>query len=1287
MRVLYTSILLSVAMLCSSATADVLVTLPDTSACRDSVLCIPITVGDVTGQNVVAFSCSLNFNPAVVNVATPHFNTAGGLVAGWTILDTVNNGAGWLKIGGFGTTPLTGSGQLLCLNFRVLPGAAGGAVSPLNFARFVFNEGTPAANVTSGSFTARYPAPAQVTDVIAGNNLCDRIHITWEPAPHADGQELFRDDILVLTMGPSQWGWDDHGASVGTHQYKVRAFNSCGYGPFSATVSGTRLGIPAAPSPVVASDTSCTSVWITWQDVAGETSYQVNRGAVPIGLSLPANTTSFRDTTGTPGTTYQYIVLAVNVCGNTASTDSGRQLAPPGQPTGVAATTNRCDSVIVTWNAVSYATMYYVYRGVDQIGSVSAGTLRFADAPNAGTYSYSVRAWNDCGWGSYSTETTGTRLAPPPQVTGVTTTSNRCDSVIITWNAATAASEYFIFRDAVQIGIVPTGNLRYADAPAAGTYLYRVRALNSCDWGPYSSEVEGTRLGLPAQVTGVAATTNRCDSVIVTWNVSSLATSYEITRNWVVLSTLPGSTIRFVDAPPPGTYSYRIRAMNICGNADASSPADGTRRDVPAQVAGVSASDDLCNGVQIAWSTMTSVDSFQIRRNGSRIGRTLSAQFNFLDTTAVTWTVYEYTVVAYNLCGVGPTSLPDNGMRMVAPAQVIGVTATTDRCDSIIVTWTDVEHESGYFMYRYGELLGALQMNTVRFADAPEAGVWGYTVLASNACGNAPMSVQVLGEHRAVPSQVMGVNASDGLCNGVVITWNNVAGEDSFQIRRNGTRIAAVLSDVLTYTDTTAVPGVVYSYSVVAYNLCGPGPVSASDNGYRATLPTQVTNVQATINRCDSVIVTWTDVATETLYRVFRDGIEVGTRPANATRFAEQPPTGTYQYTVRAENACGNGPISAPATGTRLVAPLPPTITGGPPQCMTIVIFPAAGGGDVDSFFFYRDGANRVGRVHASADSWEEMIVGTHNYYATAYSVDCNMESAPSNILSLVGHDLAFPPTTLTVTTPETCDSIRLSWPQGTGEIESYVVRRDGNPIDTVAGLVYRDIEVDDALDHEYAVAAYNRYCGVGDFTAPVTGRMRPLIEVHSDLADTLQAREDTVYIALTHCSAVEVDSFFMSFNNGPFLYVTHAAPPVDTLEVVVPEPPDAYTDNCRARIISYRGTRSDTTTSDPFVIYRDLAVDDLAGAEIPKDFTLDQNYPNPFNPATTVRFGVPKVVEVRIEIFDVLGRHVTTLAEGVYQPGWHRVIWDCSACPTGMYILRMQTDEKVLLRKMLLMK
>jgi len=62
--------------------------------------------------------------------------------------------------------------------------------------------------------------------------------------------------------------------------------------------------------------------------------------------------------------------------------------------------------------------------------------------------------------------------------------------------------------------------------------------------------------------------------------------------------------------------------------------------------------------------------------------------------------------------------------------------------------------------------------------------------------------------------------------------------------------------------------------------------------------------------------------------------------------------------------------------------------------------------------------------------------------------------------------------------------------------------------------------------------------------------------------------------------------------------------------------------------------------------------------ALLPDVFALHQNYPNPFNPVTTIRFDVPEVSRVRIDIYNVMGQKVAAVVDAHYQPGFHAVNW-----------------------------
>jgi hypothetical protein len=77
------------------------------------------------------------------------------------------------------------------------------------------------------------------------------------------------------------------------------------------------------------------------------------------------------------------------------------------------------------------------------------------------------------------------------------------------------------------------------------------------------------------------------------------------------------------------------------------------------------------------------------------------------------------------------------------------------------------------------------------------------------------------------------------------------------------------------------------------------------------------------------------------------------------------------------------------------------------------------------------------------------------------------------------------------------------------------------------------------------------------------------------------------------------------------------------------------------------------------------------SGATVPTEFGLQQNYPNPFNPSTTIRYDVAKAAHVTIRVYDVLGRQVAQLVDGVQSPSTYTVQWNPSGLSSGTYIYR----------------
>jgi len=89
----------------------------------------------------------------------------------------------------------------------------------------------------------------------------------------------------------------------------------------------------------------------------------------------------------------------------------------------------------------------------------------------------------------------------------------------------------------------------------------------------------------------------------------------------------------------------------------------------------------------------------------------------------------------------------------------------------------------------------------------------------------------------------------------------------------------------------------------------------------------------------------------------------------------------------------------------------------------------------------------------------------------------------------------------------------------------------------------------------------------------------------------------------------------------------------------------------------------------------------------LPRRFYLEQNYPNPFNPVTRIKYSVPKTSYLTIKVYDVMGREVATVFDGVQQAGNYTAILDGSNLTSGIYFYKMETNGFVETKKLVLLK
>ena len=125
------------------------------------------------------------------------------------------------------------------------------------------------------------------------------------------------------------------------------------------------------------------------------------------------------------------------------------------------------------------------------------------------------------------------------------------------------------------------------------------------------------------------------------------------------------------------------------------------------------------------------------------------------------------------------------------------------------------------------------------------------------------------------------------------------------------------------------------------------------------------------------------------------------------------------------------------------------------------------------------------------------------------------------------------------------------------------------------------------------------------------------------------------------------------------------------------------YSPSTRTVFFAYDNTALvDTTYS--FNVNKVVAIEDYPAD---MDHVLMNVYPNPFNPATSINFQLPAYSDVKLSIYDVLGRKIETLVDMPMEAGTYRVNWQADDRPSGLYLARLQAGADVLTQKLILMK
>ena len=368
-----------------------------------------------------------------------------------------------------------------------------------------------------GGGNSQPPAPPTSLQATAGDA---QVSLTWSASTGATNYNVKRSTTsggpYTTISSRSSPAFTDSGLTNGTtYYYVVSAVNSAGESancpPASAKPSAPQT-IPAIPSGVQATAGNAQAA-LSWAASTGAASYNVKRSTASGGpyttVSSPT-TTSFTDTGLTNGTTYYYVVSAVNSAGESGNSSqvSAKPVAPqaaPATPSGLQATAGNAQ-VSLSWNASTAATSYHVKRS-----TTTGGPYTTASSPtntsvtdtglaNGTTYYYVVSSVNAAGESGNSSQASATPAAPqtaPPTPTGLKAAAGNAQ-VSLSWNASTGATSYHVKRSTTSGGpytqvAVPTATSDIDTGLTNGTaYYYVVSAVNPAGESANSSQVSAT---------------------------------------------------------------------------------------------------------------------------------------------------------------------------------------------------------------------------------------------------------------------------------------------------------------------------------------------------------------------------------------------------------------------------------------------------------------------------------------------------------------------------------------------------------------------------------------------------------------------------------------------------------------------------------------------------------------------------------------------------------------------------------------------------------------------------
>lgn len=430
-------------------------------------------------------------------------------------------------------------------------------------------------------------APEIPANVNVSVNKYNSITITWSTASGAKGYIVERiqtdtNKVTELTKTTANSYNDTNNIIVGKeYRYRVYAYTYDDLGAIQKSAASAEVAIKTTignPQNLAATQSSSTSVKLTWSGVEGAASYKVYRAAKDGAYKLVETTssTSYKDSSLKTGTKYTYKVTAVSGDYESADSNKVKLYAAAAGVKKLKASSSAYNKIDLSWKKASGATKYVVYRstkegsGYKKVKTVTSN--KYTDTVKTGvTYYYQIVSYTNKARGGESAVVSGVALAAAP--TKVKATNNAYNSTKISWAKSKGAGSYAIYRSTSKksgytlIKTVSKSKTSYTDksVEAGNTYYYKVCAVNKGQEGKMSKVVSSKIK--PSAVKDLKAKSAGGKNITITWSASKGASSYEIYRStsaksgYSQVGTTTSLSFNNNKLKDGTTYYYRVYAI------------------------------------------------------------------------------------------------------------------------------------------------------------------------------------------------------------------------------------------------------------------------------------------------------------------------------------------------------------------------------------------------------------------------------------------------------------------------------------------------------------------------------------------------------------------------------------------------------------------------------------------------------------------------------------------------------------------------------------------------------